>query len=81
MQSCSHDLRSSEFYNLSLFPIEHSTFLWCVCAKSIQLCLIFCDPMDCSLLGSSVHGIFQSRILEWIATSYSRESSHQLFHY
>ena len=63
MLSCSHDLRSV-FYNLFLFPIEHSTFLWCACAKSIQLCLIFCDPMDCSLLGSSVHGISQARILE-----------------
>ena len=63
MLSCSHDLRSV-FYNLFLFPIEHSTFLWCACAKLIQLCLIFCDPMDCSLLGSSVHGISQARILE-----------------
>jgi len=29
-----------------------------------QLCLILCDPMDCSLSGSSVHGIFQARVLE-----------------
>ena len=34
-----------------------------------------CDPMDCSLLGSSVHGILQARILEWVAISYSRGSS------
>ena len=34
-----------------------------------------CDPMDCSLPGSSVHGIFQARILEWIAISFSRGSS------
>ena len=34
----------------------------CVCAKSLQLCLTPCDPMDCSPLGSSVHGIFQARI-------------------
>ena len=33
-----------------------------------------CDPMDCSLLGSSVHGIFQARILEWITISFSRGS-------
>ena len=33
-----------------------------------------CDPMDCSLPGSSVHGIFQLRIPEWFAISYSRES-------
>ena len=34
-----------------------------------------CDPMDCSLLGSSVHGISQARILEWVAISFSREFS------
>ena len=34
-----------------------------------------CDPMDFSLLGSSVHGIFQARILEWVAIPFSRESS------
>ena len=33
------------------------------------------NPMDCSPLGSSLHGIFQTRILEWVATSYSRGSS------
>ena len=38
----------------------------------VQLCLTLCDPMDCSLLGSSVHGIFQARILEWIAISFSK---------
>ena len=32
-------------------------------------CLTLCDPMDCSLPGSSVHGIFQTRTLEWIAIS------------
>ena len=31
-----------------------------------QLCPIFCNPMNCSLLSSSVHGIFQARILKWI---------------
>ena len=31
-----------------------------------QSCLTFCDPLDGSLLGSSVHGIFQARILEWV---------------
>ena len=36
-----------------------------------QLCPILCDPMDCSPLGSSVHEIFQAKILEWIALSYS----------
>ena len=40
-----------------------------------QLCLLFCDPMDCSLPDSSVHGVLQARILEWIAIPFSRESS------
>ena len=40
-----------------------------------QLCPILFDPMDCSLPGSSVHGIFQARILEWAAISFSRGSS------
>ena len=35
-----------------------------------QLCLTLCDPMDCSLPGSSVHGIFQARILEWVAIAF-----------
>ena len=40
-----------------------------------QSCRTLCDPMDCSPLGSSVHGIFQARILEWVAISFSRGSS------
>ena len=40
-----------------------------------QLCPALCDPMDCSLPDSSVHGIFQTRILEWVAISFSRGSS------
>ena len=40
-----------------------------------QLCPSLCHPMDCSLPGSSVHGIFQATILEWAAISFSRGSS------
>ena len=47
----------------------------CLCAKSNQLCLTLCNPMDCSPPGSSVHGILQARILEWVAMSFFRESS------
>ena len=39
-----------------------------------QSCPALCDPMDCSLTGSSIHGIFQSRVLEWVAISFSRWS-------
>ena len=40
-----------------------------------QLCPTLCNPMDSSQPGSSVHGIFQARILEWVAISFSRGSS------
>ena len=45
----------------------------CMCAKSLQLCPTLCDPMDCSPPGSSVHGILQARILEWVAMPSSRD--------
>ena len=38
----------------------------CICMHA-QLCLTLCDPMDCRPPGSSGHGIFQGRILEWVA--------------
>ena len=38
-----------------------------------QLCLTRCDPMDCRLPGSSVHGILQARILQWVAIPLSRD--------
>ena len=44
------------------------------CVLVAQLCLILCDPMDCSLPGSSVPGILQARILEWVAVPFSRGS-------
>ena len=47
-------------------------------AKSLQLCPTLCDPIDGSPPGSSVHGIFQARVLEWVAivlsTDYGRET-------
>ena len=41
-----------------------------------QSCLTFCDPMNCNPPGSSVHGVLQARILEWVAIPFSRGSSH-----
>ena len=38
----------------------------CMCAKSLQLCLILCGLINCNPPGSSVHGILQARILEWV---------------
>ena len=46
----------------------------CVCVLLAQLCLTFCNPMDCSLQGSSLHGILQARILKWVAMPSSRGS-------
>ena len=48
-------------------------WLW-VHAKSLQSCLTLCDPMDCSPPRSSVHGILQARILEWVPVPSSRAS-------
>ena len=47
----------------------------CVCSKTLQSCLTLFHPVDCSLPGSSVHGILQARILEWVAMPSSRGSS------
>ena len=49
--------------------------IYYVCAKSLQLYLTLCDPMDHSPGGSSVHGILQARILEWVVITFSRGSS------
>ena len=46
-----------------------------LCAKLLQSCPNLCDPMDCSPSGSSVHGILQARILEWVVISSSWGSS------
>ena len=45
------------------------------CNKSLQSCMTLCNPMDCSPPGSSVHGILQARILEWVVMPASRGSS------
>ena len=53
--------------------------MWGICKRSMcsvtQSCPTLCDPMDCSPPGSSVHEIFQARILEWVAISSSGGSS------
>ena len=55
--------------------------LQCMKVKSetevTQSCLTLSDPMDCSLPGSSVHGILQARILEWVAISFSKTLSYK----
>ena len=62
--------------------VKSKLFLWYYCVYvcmhipthvCAQLCSTFCIPMDCSLPHSSVHGIFQARVLEWVTISYSRD--------
>ena len=43
-----------------------------------QSCLTFLDPMDCGLPGSSTHGIFQARVLEWVAIAFSESYAKNL---
>ena len=56
--------------------VGYHFLLQCMKVKSesevAQSCPTLCDPMDCSLSGSSVHGIFQARVLEWGATAFSK---------
>ena len=53
--------------------------LQCMKVKSenedAQSCLTLRDPMDCSLPGSSVHGIFQARVLEWVAIAFFKKAT------
>ena len=44
-----------------------------------QSCPTLCDPMDCSPPGSSVHGIFQARVLEWVAIAFSKSNPRLIF--
>ena len=51
---------------------------WREWSEVAQSCPTLCDPMDCSLPGSSVHGIFQVRVLEWVAISFLLYITHEL---
>ena len=63
-------LHGNKFFKVKL------VFCVCVCVCEVaQLCLTLCDPMVYSLPGSSVHGILQARVLDWVAISFSRGSS------
>ena len=53
------------FYIIQIFLL--------LCCLVTKMCLTLCDPMECSLPGSSPHGFSQARILEWVAISFSNE--------
>ena len=68
------NFKSKNFYLL----LHSLTLIWLFkfllaksAAESLQSCPTLCDPVDCSLPGSSVHGIFQARVLEWVAIAFS----------
>ena len=65
-------------WNISFTFIKSQSHRKCKCkkdtaaaAKSLQSCPTLCDPIDGSPPGSSVHGIFQARVLEWVAVAFS----------
>ena len=56
--------------------VKHLKIIQCnqPCDQSLTPVLLFATPRDCRPSGSSVHGIFQARILEWVAISFARDS-------
>ena len=63
-------------YSHGINPIMRAPPSCAVCsAKLLQFCPNVCDPMDCSLPASSIHGMLQARILEWVAMPSCRGSS------
>ena len=70
--------RSYRSQNLRLFlsgSLQEKLTNPSVCVLSHSVMPDSCDPIDCNLPGSSVHGILQARMLEWVAISFSRGSS------
>ena len=61
------------------FSIRVTSLETAAAAKSLQSCLTLRRPMDCSLPGSSIHGIFQARVLEWDAIAFSAGDCYQTF--
>ena len=80
LMSCSSFMVASlVFYTCSIMSSANSdsfiSFPILLCFKALSCVCLFCNPMDYSSPGSSVHGISLARMLEWIVISFSRESS------
>ena len=77
--SCVHESRKPTFHGKAVLPISGGRkarlSLEVKWSEVAQLCPTLCNPMDCSLPYSSIHGVFQARVLEWVAISFSRGSS------
>ena len=65
------------FELIFVYDVRQRLFLSIVCVMCLvaQSCRTLCNPVDCSPPGSSVHGILQARILEWVAMPSSKGSS------
>ena len=61
-------------HNPDYFPCLSSNVTNTYAFVGTQLCPTFCDPMDCSLLGSYVHGVLQARVVKWVAMPSSSSS-------
>ena len=57
--------------NISTLRYADDTTLMAKVKTSLSRVRLFCDPMDCNPPGSSIHGIFQARVLEWVAIAFS----------
>ena len=75
--TCTHTHTHTHTYNTHAYM--HGKDLFCITyivhSLVTQSYLTLCEPMDCRRPGSSVHGILQARVLEWVAISFSRGSS------
>ena len=65
-----HSYHCARWYNYKVMRLYYKGV-----QAQVLICVWLCNPRDCSLPGSSVHGTIQARILEWVAISYSRGSS------
>ena len=74
MNLCSSNSNGSRVNCVQFYLLWFSMHA-CMRAKLLQLYLTLCNPIDCSPPGSSVYGIFQARIVEWVAMSSSKGSS------
>ena len=73
---CELKISSRISYPLSFFLQRNANPVsWKKEKEVSESCLTLCDPKDCSLPGSSIHGIFQARVMEWVAISFSSRSS------
>ena len=71
LSNCSKEIGGGAMVYMNFLARKYMQSNVCVCVIVTQPCLTLCDPMDCRPPGSSVHGILQTRMLEWVAISLS----------